>query len=190
MMKYAVSTPVSTEPVSLADARLHLRINAGDTSEDTAIIAPLITAAREYCENVTGRALAAQTIKAYPERFTRIIQLPREPMVSVSAITYTDESGVTTTMASSNYIIDTVGGTVAIKELPTFSPRLVNPIEITYSAGYTLLPKAIRQAMLLLIGHWYENREAVVVGAYTLFASVEVSMAVNTLLRQYKARWF
>jgi len=41
-----------------------------------------------------------------------------------------------------------------------------------------------------LIGHWYENREAVVVGAYTLFASVEVSMAVNTLLRQYKARWF
>jgi len=190
MMKYAVSTPVATEPVTLADARLHLRINTGDTSEDAAIITPLITAAREYCENVTGRALAAQTIKAYPERFHRTLQLPREPIVSVSAVAYTDEDGVTTTMSASNYIVDTVGGSIAFKEIPNFCPRVANPIEITYSAGYTALPKAIRQAMLLLVGHWYENREAVVVGAYTLFASVEVSMAVNSLLRQYKVRWY
>lgn len=187
MMKYAVSTPVATEPVTLADARLHLRINTGDTSEDTAIITPLITAAREYCENVTGRALAAQTIKAYPERFQSTLQLPREPIVSVSAVTYADEDGVTTTMPASNYIVDAIGGSIAFKEIPSFCPRVVNPIEITYLAGYAALPKAIRQVMLLLISHWYENREAVVVGA---LASVKVPLAVEALLGQYKAWWF
>lgn len=65
-MKYAVEAGSIVEPVSLEDAKLHIRTVCGDTSEDSAIIQPIITAAREYCENVTGRAFARQTINAYP----------------------------------------------------------------------------------------------------------------------------
>lgn len=186
-MIYSIATAPTTEPVSIADAKMHIRAITGDTTEDAAIITPLITAAREYCENITGRALAAQTIEAFPNRFESVIELPRPPLVSITSIKYTDDAGTETTMSATNYLADKVGGRVAIKEIPSFTPALVNPIKITYSAGYTTAPKLLRQAMLLLIGHWYSNREAVVVGA---FASVEVKMAVDAMLKQYKVWWY
>lgn len=63
-MNYSIATAPTVEPVTLADVKVYLRTITGDTTEDAAIITPLITAAREYCENITGRALAAQTIEA------------------------------------------------------------------------------------------------------------------------------
>jgi len=185
-MTYSIATAPTAEPVTLADAKAHLRIVAGDTSEDAAIITPLITAAREYCENITGRALAPQTIEAYPERLDDIIVLPRPPVVSVTSVKYTDADGTETTMDAGNYIVDKVGGRIAFRTKPTFTPAVVNPVKITYEAG-TTPPKTIRQAMLLLIGHWYENREAVIVGAV---ASVKVELAVRSLLNQSKVWWF
>ena len=64
--------------------------------------------------------------------------------------------------------------------------RAARPVEIVYTAGFTELPKAIRQAMLLLIAHWYTNREAVVTGNV---AAAEVPVAARTLLNQYKRWW-
>lgn len=186
-MNYSIATAPTTEPVTLADAKMHIKAITGDTTEDAAIITPLITAAREYCENITGKALVAQTIEAYPDRFTNIIVLPRPPVTSVTSIKYTDDDGTETTMDAGDYLVDTVYGRVAIKTIPSFTPALLNPIKITYSAGTASIPKTIRQAMLLLIGHWYDNREAVVVGAVT---SVKLELAVKTLLNQNKVWWF
>lgn len=185
-MEYLIATAPSTEPVSVADAKLHIRAITGDTTEDAAIITPLITAAREYCENITGKALAAQTIEAYPDRFTNIIVLPRPPVTSVTSIKYTDADGIERTMDAGDYLVDTKFGRVAFKKIPSFTPALLNPIKITYEAGGAV-PKTIRQAMLLLIGHWYENREAVVVGAV---ASIKLELAVKALLNQSKVWWF
>jgi uncharacterized phiE125 gp8 family phage protein len=186
-MIYSIATAPTTEPVSLTDAKMHIRAITGDTTEDAAIITPLIAAAREYCENITGKALAVQTIESYPERFTRIITLPRPPVTSVTSIKYTDDDGNETTMDAGDYLVDTICGRVAIKTIPHFTPALLNPIKITYSAGTASIPKTIRQAMLLLIGHWYDNKEAVIVGAVT---SVELQLAVKTLLNQHKVWWF
>ena len=60
-------------------------------------------------------------------------------------------------------------------------------IQIQYEAGYATPPMALRQAMLLLIGHWYQNREAVQVGSY---ASVEVAQTVRVICNQYRTFWF
>jgi phage conserved hypothetical protein, phiE125 gp8 family len=190
-MKYAVTTAVSTEPVSLADTKLHLRTVTGDTSEDSAIITPLISAAREYCENFTGRALAAQTIKAYPESwasYPNLWQLPMIPVVSVTSVKYYDESGTEYTLDSGDYQVDLVWGTINILDEPTVTLRELNPIVVEYSAGYTSLPKTLRQAMLMLIAHWYQNREAVTVGTAGA-ASAEIECTVSRLLYQYKAWW-
>ena len=186
-MKYAVTTAPSTEPISLAEAKLHLRTITGDTTEDTAILTPLISAAREYCENITGRAIAKQTVKAYPEKFESVMDLPRAPIRSITAIKYVDENNTTTTMDAADYALDGEYGRLAILTIPSFTPRALNPIEIEYEAGYTTTPKLIRQAMLLLIGHWYINREAVATGAVT---TVEIDMTTRALLRQYKDWWF
>ncbi|MEL7609497.1 MAG: head-tail connector protein [Bacillota bacterium] len=181
-MRYKVITPPAAEPVSLADAKLHLR--ADGTAEDT-LISNLIVAAREHCEDETRRALVEQTIEAYPQAFGD--PLPRPPMRDVLSVVYKDSSGVEHTLtAGQDYLVDIVHERLVLpprKSWPVFEPYPVSPITIQYTAGYDSLPKTIRQAMLLLIGHWYVNREAVgTVG-------VEIEMAVKRLLTAKKARW-
>ena len=180
-MKYAVTTAPSTEPVSLADAKVHLRTVTGDTSEDNAVITPLIVAAREYCENFTRRAFAAQTVKAYPDGWEDNIKLPMPPLVSVTSIKYYDEDDAEYTLASADYQVDTIGGTIQILEEPTETLRLLNPIVIEYAAGYTTLPKTLRQAMLLFIADKYQNR-----GDEPTEKAAE---AIKSLLYQHKAGW-
>jgi len=183
-MKYAVTTAPTVEPVTLADAKVHLRTVTGDTSEDSAIITPLITAAREYCENVTGLALAAQTVKAYPNNWGPW-RLPRPPISAITSIKYYDLDDTVYTLAATEYQMDLVDGMLSILEDPTTELRALNPIVVEYTTGFTTgntCPMAIRQAMLLLIAHWYQNREAVGVG-------VEMDISVKRLLNQYKGWW-
>ena len=64
--------------------------------------------------------------------------------------------------------------------------RKVNPIAVQYIAGMTPCPELARQAMFLLIGHWYQNRESVQTGAVT---AVEIEQTTKAILRQYKRWW-
>ncbi len=184
--KYAVITPPEVEPVSLNDAKIHLRMIPDDNTEDAAIIRPIISAAREYCENITGRALAKQTIAAYPRAGTTAVYLPRPPIISVASVTAYKKDGTAETLDPSFYDVDLIDGAVIMKTQPS-NMREVNPLKIVYDAGFTKLPSLIRQAMLLLIGHWYENRESVIVGA---IANIEVKQTTTALLNQYKDWWF
>lgn len=170
-------------------------VKTGDVTEDD-LISALITAAREYCEGFTGRALAAQTLETYPPRFPceNEIELPCPPLQSVTSVKYTDSDGDETTMTEdTDYIVDTdspVGRIVLpyAGTWPTETLYTVNPIKIRYVAGYETIPRSIKQAMLLLIGHWYANREAVLVGQGTM--SKEIEFAVKALLSMQRIRWF
>lgn len=193
-MNYKISTPIDVEPLTVADVKLHLRLTS-DTTEDP-LIASLITAAREYCEGITGRSFATQTITAYLDSFpgADFIELDRPPLQSVTSIKYKDYAGTETTMtATTDYLVDTdsdIGRIVLAygKSWPSFTPYPYNPITIIYKAGYTTLPKSLEQAMLLLIGHWYEHREATDEITGGKLASIE--FAVGVLLDQYRTRWF
>ena len=165
-MKIIKQTP-KVEPLSLEEVKLHLRNNPGDTSEDKDIIAPLISAAREYCENYCGKSFAEQSITAYPE-VSGTVTLPRGPVISVDSVTVDGEAV--------EYTADVRRGTVTVNK-----PGAV----ITYTAGYEEVPYLVRQAMLLLIGHWYANREATAQSA-----PAEIGMAVRAMLNQYKGWWF
>lgn len=169
-MDYVVSVLPTTELLTLTEVKAH--ITPIDSSDET-YINDAIKDAREYCEGKTGRALAAQTIKAYPERFQYVMRLPREPIVSIESVKYTDYDGVETTMSASNYVLNEAAGTLSFKELPAFNPNIAKPIEITYTAGYTVLPRVIRRAMMILVAFWYENR-----GDKELPDSVEKSVLI------------
>lgn len=172
-MEYVVIEQPTSEPVTLADAKQHLRTITGDTSEDDAIIKPIITAAREYCEEYTGLALARQTICAYPMDTQGRIYLPRTPIVDVKSVTL---DGV-----AAKYTVDKARGYVVMDGTQS------GDVAITYDAGADKVPMLMRQAMLLLIGHWYTNREAVIVGS---LASFEVSLTANAILNKYRVWWF
>ena len=184
-MDYEVREPPKAEPLTLDEVKVWLRTITGDTVEDEPVIAPLIAAAREFAENVTGQALAGQTIAAWPEALTEMMRMPLGPVGNVLGVTLTLEDGTTQTIPDGDYIVLSSDDVYVIR-MPNVRLRAVRPVEIVYTAGSTELPKALRQAMLLLIAHWYTNREAVVTGNV---AAMEVPVAARTLLNQYKRWW-
>jgi uncharacterized phiE125 gp8 family phage protein len=189
----AVITAPTEEPITTAEAKLHLRV---DHAADDALIASMITAARQRVENATWRALVTQTLEltldAWPSG--NKIDLPRPPLASVTSVTYTDSDGTATVWSSSLYQVITQGTPGRIvpaygEAWPTATLRAANGIAVRYVAGYgaaAAVPALLKAAMLLLIGNWYENREAVVVGAG--LAATPLPMAVESILSDYMVR--
>jgi uncharacterized phiE125 gp8 family phage protein len=186
-----LKTAPTTEPLSSTEAKLHLRVDASD--EDTLITA-LITAARQHVENIAGRALISQTWVALFEEWPKDhFELPMAtPLVSVSSVKYTPDGGVETTLSSSVYYANTVAyvGNVSLADdqaWPTDTLRTQNPISVEYvcgNANAAAVPSAIKAAMLLHIGHLFENREAVNIGNTVN----ELPLAYEALIAPYRVR--
>lgn len=183
-MTIKIITPPASEPVLLADAVLHCRI---DGTEENALVTALIVAAREYCEKYSGRAYITQTIRASFDGWPVFpVRLPRPPLASVASIKYYGEDNTEYTLDAAAYYVDTDSepGRIALTSgisLPAVTLRDINAVQITYTAGYGLaaaVPQRVKQAMLLLIGYWYQNREAAAIGK----VSNEISFAVQSLL--------
>lgn len=172
-MTLLLVTPPATEPVTLAEAKLHLRV---DHTADDALITALITAAREAIEGETTRSLVATS---WEKRFAALplpgaaLVLPRAPLLSVSAVTYIDAAGAEQTLAPATYAVDAPAGPHAgfgkLRQAygatwPT--PRdEANAVRVAFTAGYATVPGALRAALLLVLGELYANREAAIAGA-------------------------
>jgi len=187
-MNLKLITAATTEPVSLIEAKAHLRVT--DSNSDT-LISSLIKTARQHCENFTGRALASQTFELIMDSFPSVIELPMPPVTSLIAtdcgIKYKDSDGVETTLASTEYIFYDSEPAVIVnaygKSWPTFIPYPIGAVKVRYVAGYTTnIPEPIKQAIMLLVGHLYENREAINIGNIIN----EVPFGVTTLLFPYR----
>ena len=139
-------TAPAFEPVSRAEAKLHLRI---DTTADDALIDGLILAARQHAETVTQRALVAQTWDDKRPRFPwntywGNIWLPKPPISSVTSVTYLDSNGTSQTWDSANYVTDLPAGPWARKGriYPAYSASypstraIPNAVTIRFVAGY------------------------------------------------------
>lgn len=166
-----VVTGPAVEPVSVEEARDHLRL---DSLEEAGWLRRTIAAARRHVEVFTGRALITQTLEVARDTWPgRVVMLPRPPLQAVTWIKYYDETGVETTVSAANYVADTrpTPGRVVLKlgvEWPGTGLREANGFVVRYTAGYGAggedVPAEIRSAILMLVGHWYENREAAIVG--------------------------
>lgn len=185
-------TGPAVEPVTLAQAKLHLRV---DMPEDDTLIEGLIIAARQWVEQYCRRALVSQTWELHLDSWpSGAVYLPWPPLVSVTSIKGTDEAGVETTVSASNYQADTfsVPGRVTLKSTGTWPATTLRPggCAVRYVAGYGAaadVPQVFKQAILLLVGHLYENREDVIATGVTAAA---VPMGAKTLLWPYRVMRF
>jgi len=182
--------------LTAAEAKVHLRID--HSTEDT-YIEGLVEAAREFIENVTGRSLITRTYTAKLDDWPRtsVISLPFPPLIAVTSIKYTDEDGVTATFSSSDYTVDNYnepGRIVLASDASWPSVKLadINGVEIIWTAGYgaaaTALPQKLREAAYLLVGHFYENREAVAVAQG--ISVTPVPLAFWDLVMVDRVSWF
>jgi uncharacterized phiE125 gp8 family phage protein len=190
-MALTLVTGPAGEPVSLGEAKGHLRV---DISEDDALIGGLITAARMHVEQHLKRALMTQTWELVLDCFPSSggIRLPLPPLASVVSVKYTDVDGVEGTFAASNYLVDTdrEPGLVRLKRSsawPAVELQEVGGVRVRYVAGYGnagATPRPIRQAILLLVGSLYENREDTLVAqGVTVMA---LPFGVKALLMPYR----
>lgn len=150
---------------TMEDVKLHLRI---DTADEDPLINSLLASAIDHFEQSTRRVIQTrsivETLDALPS--SRVIFLSKGPVISVQSITVRTETG-TSTISSSDYI--TMTGQTETKPLIAFktSANLPTPdsypgaVTVSYTAGTTTVPDSIGAAIKLLVGHWYENRQAV-----------------------------
>lgn len=192
-MALRVVTPPVLEPVSLAEAKQQCRVDPAQRDEDL-LIAGYIAAARDYCEGLDWRAYLTQTIELWLDDWPDgdVLKLPRPPLQSVSSITYYDTGDAATTLPTSVYFVDTISqpGRVCLRNgqaWPSATLRDYNAICITYVAGWTtpdLVPEKIKQALRLVIGHYYENRESTQSG--TVNRTIEQGVYALLALDQVK----
>ncbi len=172
--------------VSTDEAKAQLRV---DFDDDNALIDALIDAATSHLDGWAGvlqRALGAQTLKVTLDGFpAEPLRLPCPPIIAITAITYIDADGAEQTVDAATYELS-AGGVLRLaygQDWPT--PRSDDdPVTITYTAGYDTVPGPIRQAILLMVGDLYANRETVVVG--TVSAEIGMAPTVATLIGPYR----
>jgi len=166
-MSAILLTPPALEPVSLADAKAYLRI-AHDDDDD--VIAALIAAARLQVEARTRRALILQTWRLTRDVWPAGGALPilPVPLLSVKSVAVYDEGGMLQEIDLARFHIDTVGAPAILGFVRGALPapgRINRGIEIDVEAGYgdepEDVPEPLRQAIRLLVAHWYENRRII-----------------------------
>jgi uncharacterized phiE125 gp8 family phage protein len=159
---------VATVAVANCDFGVDI-VKSGATSVEDTLITGLIQAAREYCEGFQSRAFITQSWYLWLDAWPEFFEIPMSPLQSITSIKYYDTANTEYTLAATEYFVDvnSTPGRVALaygKSWPSTGLRAVNGICVEFTCGYgataASVPMAVRQAMLLLIGHWYENREA------------------------------
>lgn len=188
-----IVTPAAITPVSLAEAKLHLRV---DTSADDALITAAIQAATDHVESYLSAALITRTsaisFRGWPLP-GRALDLLRPPLQSVTSIVYVDQNGDNQTLASTVYDVDTksVRGLVTLADGQSWPSlgAVPNPITVTYVHGYGAtvgtVPQPIKSAILLVLGDLYRDREAGSAGV----AINKISTTVEMLLTPYVRSW-
>ena len=176
MVKRIKRANPATEPVTLAEARDHLRLDtfgSPPSHPEDDLIELYISAARQYCEDYLGHSIAYRTSVIYFDKLpTKFVDLGEYPVSSVDLFEYIDTDGVTQTWNAPNYILDSASAPArvyATSDFPNVKTAVPNVATLTVKAGYTdgnspdtyPIPKSIKNAILLMVGHLYENRQQV-----------------------------
>lgn len=164
-MPLILTSPPATEPVSLAEAKAHLRVPHAD---DDAYISTLIIAARRAVEARTGLALINQGWSLWLDRWpdAPVASLGLAPVSALGDIITYGEDATPAIYDPSHYYLDGVSkpGRAVIRpdRLPPLAGRKVNGIEVRFTAGFgsaaSAVPQELKQALLLAVAHWFERR--------------------------------
>jgi uncharacterized phiE125 gp8 family phage protein len=181
----------AVEPISLAEAKAHLRVDV--SSEDT-LIQSLIMASRLHIEAALDLALVTQSWRYRRDAWPRsgCIAMPMRPIQSVTSVQVYARDDSSESIDIADFVLDGDSNPARLVwrggGAPPKPGRAANGIEIDFVAGFgdaaDDVPQPIRQSLLLLVAHWYENREPVEIGA----TATPIPSGVSELLLPYRRR--
>jgi uncharacterized phiE125 gp8 family phage protein len=183
-MSLELLTPPATEPVTLSDAKAHLKV---DVTDDDALITRLLTAARARAEWHTGRALITQSWRLWRDAWpcSGIVEIPLPPLQSVASVTTYALDDSATVLDPATYQVDAASSParLALKAnvVPPINTRAMNAVAIEFTAGYgddaSDVPAPIVEAILEIVAFLYENRGE---------APAELPLDILALLAPYR----
>lgn len=178
----AVAAP-TTEPITLAQAKAHLRV---DHSDDDSVITAMTKAARAHIEAACAVRFAARTGATFKcDTFEDLARLPASPVTSITSISYLDTTGASQTLASTVYELraDGLEAGIVLKSGQTWpATQPGSRLTVTAAIGYASAPEDIQHALLMLTAHFYDNRSTVAVG----LSVAELPMSVNAMICNYR----
>lgn len=187
-----LEAPAAT-PIALSEVKDQLRI---DYDDEDAVLTRLIGAAVAYTDTkgALGHAMITQKwgqwVEANPGQSVRLMM---GPLIAVTAVKYYDTDGVLQTDTLSNYEITGVTFATTIGPKSGFNwpvtAQRPDAIRIEYTVGYgssaSDVPQSIRHALMLLVGHWYENREGT--GTDNL---LNIPFGYDALIGMHRRCWY
>lgn len=188
-MPLLLTSPPTQEPISLTDAKSFLRV---ETSADDVLISALVTTSRLQIEAALDLALIHQTwsllLDVWPQ--TPHITMPFAPVAHLVAVNTYDRDGDATPIPLASFELDNASSSPRLLRRNGFATttpmRALNAIEISFVAGYGAtadsVPEPIRQALRLLVAHWYEHRDPGEVDV----PAANVPASVSSLLAPYR----
>tara|TARA_R110002074_G_scaffold29355_2_gene84188 strand:+ start:4186 stop:4758 length:573 start_codon:yes stop_codon:yes gene_type:complete len=181
-MDYTFTTAAitGTNILSLADAKNFLRV---DVSEDDGLITAMIDSAVEYCENYCSK-IFDQRIVTYKLKSTSSFIFPLGDLQSVTSVSLrgTLAGDYIATTADVNYFVLTGSpGKIILKDLPSVDSDDMQPMQIVATHGNpsSKVSKSVIAAVRFLVGHFYENRQAVIVGSVATSIPIGVDSLLN-----------
>ncbi len=178
------------EPLSLVDTKNFLRV---DGSDDDILVASLIAAARVYIETTIGKILINENWSYFIDKWptSGTLYLPLSPVQSIEEIRLHENGEAYEVFDPTNYVVDLISHQPRIKLINLTAPPVtgagLNQIEVRFAAGFGDLesdvPEDLRQAMLMLCAHWYEQREPVGFGG----SFNEIPTTITALMNNYKS---
>lgn len=180
-MALALTSPPPLEPVMLAEAKAHLRV---DASNEDILISSLIVTSRLHIEAALDLALIDQSWVLQLDKWPRgcEVEIPISPLKAVVSVRVKDSAGVLQTVPATAYLVDLVSrpARIVFNGAPRPDPGVrAGGIEIAFTAGFgatgAQTPAPLRHAILQLVAHWYEHRSAVEIGAPELRIPDQIS---------------
>jgi len=189
MKTYQVITPASTYPVSLTEAKSHLKV---DTTADDTYITSIIKAATQLSEEYTNRFFIDTIIDQTCSDFAQLQTLFKSKVSAVAHVKYYDSDNSLQTLSATIY--DTqlqyepsqiqLADDKSFPEITKRNDAVVARYTVGYGSAASDVPEIIKQAILLTIGNFYQNRNSVVIGRI----ATELPMNVKWLLDTYKVQ--
>ncbi len=187
-MSLAMTSPPASEPVTVADAKAHLRI---DGSEEDVLIASLLLTSRLHIETALSLALVTQswTLKLDCWPPGRDVELPLSPLRSVDEVRIKDASGVAVIVPAESYLVDLAARPARLvwnNVMPPMPQVPANGIEIDLTVGFGAdgdsVPAPLKHAILMLAAHWYEHRDPQEIGG----EGARIPDAVGELINPFR----